>query len=455
MNRRKIVISWNRLANGIAVDVDSRKYMVTYPVKVWNSFPQEIRDVWADNLTYAWTAYLALKKQTPLEYDFPLPLGEAFFFQGLNYSLPETMTLTDRKTKLSGLIGKLYNANLNITFSPRHLPRQTYEGKAKLKNQAIIPFSFGKDSLLTFALCREMGIRSYPFFFLEPSSPWENEYKKSLATKFKEEFQVKITRIPMPLGKIRDNYGAYWGWDLTFTQYSLLMLPYIFNLKTKYVFWSHEQDCNELFNDDYGYKVNLVYEQSSRWLNSLNSLFQGLGQEVRLSSIIEPINEFATIWVLHKRYPEIAKYQYSCFAEEKSQKNKRWCGRCEKCMMMNIFMLAMGVDPRSVGLNEDLFTASKRQYYILFRGKESKFWVSDKIRDLWWQEQLLAFLMAYRKGAKGVLMEEFKKKFLGQAEKMEKDIRKKVFGMTLPKTVDESIFKSLKGIYEEELKGLI
>lgn len=434
--------------------MDRKNYQITYPTNIWREFPENYRQTFADSLTYALTLHLCLNGHAKLIYGFPHPAIEPYLFEDMMYSLGETTIVGDEKQPLSGLIKNFYNRNINIEFTGRprfsrfqNIPRNT-------KNRAVIPFSFGKDSLLTFSLCRELGINPYPVFFQEPKSPFENRHKKRLAEKFLDEFDADVTFFPVASGRLRQNEGNYWGWDLLLTQYSLMLIPYVFGFRARYLFWAHEQDCNVLFDNPEGYKVNPVFEQSKRWLLTLNHVARDLGSNAIIASIIEPINEIATTYVLHHRYPEIAKYQFSCFAEEEKLAGRRWCGECDKCVMMNIFLLALGIDPKTVGLHENLLTARKKPLYLLFRGEKSKFWVGGK-KDLWWDEQLLAFYLAYKNGAKGALIDEFKKKFLKEARARERELRLLMFGIHSADTLTYELKKPLLRIYQEELSPLM
>lgn len=442
------------IPNGIEISLDRKNYQITYPTNIWREFPENYRQTFADSLTYALTLHLCLNGHAKLIYGFPHPAIEPYLFEDMMYSLGETTIVGDEKQPLSGLIKNFYNRNINIEFTGRprfsrfqNIPRNT-------KNRAVIPFSFGKDSLLTFSLCRELGINPYPVFFQEPKSPFENRHKKRLAEKFLDEFDADVTFFPVASGRLRQNEGNYWGWDLLLTQYSLMLIPYVFGFRARYLFWAHEQDCNVLFDNPEGYKVNPVFEQSKRWLLTLNHVARDLGSNAIIASIIEPINEIATTYVLHHRYPEIAKYQFSCFAEEEKLAGRRWCGECDKCVMMNIFLLALGIDPKTVGLHENLLTARKKPLYLLFRGEKSKFWVGGK-KDLWWDEQLLAFYLAYKNGAKGALIDEFKKKFLKEARARERELRLLMFGIHSADTLTYELKKPLLRIYQEELSPLM
>lgn len=441
------------IPNGVEISLERKNYQITYPVSIWKEFPEGNRQDFADALAYALTVHLCMNGHSKMIYDFPHPSIEPYLFESMVYSLGETTIVGEDKLPLSGLLKNFYNRNLNVEFTGRPRFSRFKNVVRNTKNRALIPFSFGKDSLLTFSLCREIGINPYPVFFQEPKSPFENRHKRRLAERFLEEFSVDVTFFPVASGRLRQNDGNFWGWDMLFTQYSLMLIPYIFGHRAKYLLWSHEQDCNVFFEDGEGYKVNPVFEQSKRWLLTLNHIARDLGSNAVIASIIEPIDEISTTYILHHRYPEIAKYQFSCFAEEEDKANSRWCGMCDKCVMMNIFFLALGIDPKSVGLKENLLTEKKKSLYLLFRGEKSKFWVAGK-KDLWWEEQLLAFYMAYKNGAKGALMDEFKRDFLKEAKSRERELRQKFFGIHSSDTLTYELKKPLLKIYQEELSPL-
>lgn len=431
------------IPNGIEISLDRKTYQISYPLEIWKEFPEANRQNFADSLTYVLTMYLCLDGHQKLIYNFPHPSIEPYVFESLMYSFGETNLVSENGLKISALIKELYNRNTKIEFIGRPRYVRHHVNRANLKNRSVIPFSFGKDSLLTFALCQEMGIKPYPVFFREPKSPFENRYKKRLAEKFQEEFDVSVTFFPVSPGRLRENDGDFWGWDLLFTQYSLLLLPYLFALKSKYLFWSNEQDCNSYFLNNEGFQINPVFEQSNRWVLTLNHLARNMGSNTIIASIIEPINEIATTYVLHHRYPQVAKYQFSCFAEEESKATSRWCGMCEKCATMYLFFKALGIEPSTVGLKDNLFKENKKKLFVLFDGSKRK--------DTWRDEQLLAFYLAFKKNSKGPMIEAFKTSHLKEASSREKELRQKFFGIHSTSTFTYELKKSLIKIFQEEL----
>lgn len=439
--------------NGIEIKLGRKDYYINYPIPIWKEFPEVYRASFADSLTYFMTMHLAMSDHAKLIYNFPPPPTESFFFKGMVYSLPET-ALTDSGVTMQTLLRQLYNTHFSIEFTKRPQLQRFENINRNTKNRTIIPFSFGKDSLLTFALSRELEIDPYPIFFREPRSPYENRHKYKLSQRFLDEFDVDVNIFPVTPGWLRQTTGKWWGWDLLLTQYSLMLIPFLFGTRAKYLFWAHEASCNDTFIDDEGYKINPVFEQSYQWLLSTNAMAKILGSNCIFASLIEPIHEIAVMKILHSRYPRIAKYQMSCFADEDPAKTRRWCGVCSKCARIYIFMLALGIAPKRVGFSENMLSPKKRHLYTLFingKGiKDSAYTESGLGKD----EQMLAFLMAYKKGVRGGLMDTFNKLYLNEAHKREKKLRRKFFGIHTTNTLTYELKKPILKIYDEELRDL-
>lgn len=441
------------IPNGLEISLDRKSYEVSYPSIIWKEFPDVYRQNFADAVAYALTMHLCLNGHGKIVYNFPHPQVEPFFFEGMVYSIGQTTLLGDKEVRTSDLIRNFYNRNLNITFTGRPRYSRFKNINRNTRNRAIIPFSFGKDSLLTFALTKELGIEPYPIFFREPKSPFENRHKKKLADRFFDEFDLEINFFPVSVGRLRQTVGNWWGWDMLLTQYSLLMIPYLFGLRSRYLFWGHEQSCNDFFNDPEGYSLNPVFEQSRRWLLTSNNLARELGSNAVFASIIEPIHEIAVMKILHSRYPKIGKYQLSCFAEEETSATKRWCGMCSKCARIYIFMAALGIDPKRVGFTENMLGRKKRYLYTIFKDNTTKSAGYDQ-SGLGRDEQLLAFYMAYKRGIKGELIKEFAKESLLEAKSREKELRENFFGIHSIETLPYELKKPLLKIYKEELAEL-
>lgn len=447
-------VSVRLIESGILVNINNYQIRLRYPPSIWNRFPKGHRRILSQNLTYALTfqlpyLYTSLKR---MFYNMPVPLSESFFFKAFLLALPSTAMMNPQKEGriTSNLLRRLYEINYIFTQQKTDIPPYN---RTSLKDRAIMPFTFGKDSLLTLALATELGIHVYPIYISEPYSPFEEYIKKQLSEPFKREFHKQIGFLRNTLGILREPDGWY-GWELQLTQYSLMFLPYVYAKRAAYIFFSNEQSCDSTVIDEDGFKCNPVYEQSHEWLlqNSLMTSIIG-GNSLRIGSLLEPIHDLGIMKILHTRYPEYGKFQTSCDMPDKPKSDGRWCENCSKCGRIYIFLCAIGVDPKTIGFKHDLLRSKYQHLYTLFttnRIKETGYDQSEAGRD----EQILAFYMAYKNGYKGPVMNLFVRHYLAYAKKHEKKLRQIYFGIHSTKTVPQELRTKLLRIYRQELDNL-
>lgn len=440
--------------SGIEVKINNKTLRLRYPPSIWQRFPKTHQKILSQNITYGMTLHLpylftSLKR---MQYNIPVPLSEAFLFKGLSLSLPSTATLQSQKNKriTSNLLRRLYEVDYVFSNTKTDIPPYN---RTSFSNYAVMPFTFGKDSLLTFALARELGLTVYPVYISEPYLPYEEVSKKILSVPFKKEFRIQIAFLRNTLGVLRQPYG-WFGWEMQLTQYSLILLPYVYAKRAGYILFSNEQSCNNIATDEDGFRYNPVYEQSHSWLlqNSLMTSIVG-GNSLSIGTILEPLHDLAIMKILHKRYPQIAKYQSSCDLEEKPRMNSRWCENCSKCARIYIFLLAHGVNPKTVGFKHNLLKGKYHHLYSIFASDHVRRFGYDQ-SEVGNDEQLLAFLMAYRRGHRGPVMTSYAHKYLVQTRKREKALRQIYFGLHSAKTVPTAIRPRLLNIYRHELKGM-
>ncbi len=452
----KIKISTRLIHDGFVVSINKKSYPVHYPLKIWQRFPDEIRKPYAQYIAFISTLHLAIKKDIFIQYLFPPPPGESFFYYGLVMSMPENITdFENHRLKTSDYLRMVLNSFHNISFSGHPYPViRKPPFYASDKKTAIVPFSFGKDSLLTYALCKEINIKPIPIFIIEPVYTSENKHKAELTDLFTKEFKENIITFSVPLYELKQTRGLWWGWDIFLTKYTLYLLPYMFYYRAGYFFWSNEMTCNETALDREGFIVNPTFDQSSRWLMTLNSALRLFGNNAKICSLVEPLTETVILYILHHRYPEISRYQTSCFHDAPTSKIKRWCGMCYECARVYVSLLALGFDPKKVGLDVDILNKNKRTLHSIFpkNNRPSSYW-ADKF-TLTRNEKLYAFYLAYKQGIRGKLMDEFKKIYYKKIDKQAKIFKR--FYITTHKsiTVPEELEHRVLKIYNEELKNL-
>jgi len=437
---------------GIRFNLENQSFEIIYPENIWPKYPPFQKKLLSENLTFALTFHLPyLWQMDSLNYLMARPVSEPFLFKGFISALPSTALM--KKESTTKLIKKLFEIDYHFIQGKNILTSNLFPRETN--KTAILPFSFGKDSLLTYSLLKELGINPIPIFVKEPLSVEENYHIEILAKKFFEEFKEKIIFVENQAGKLREaGEGGWYGWELQLTQYAIMLLPIIWAKKARYLFFSNEQSCNEEFLDKEGFWCNPVYEQSVKWLEQMNDLFQILGMKnLEVGSLIEPLNDLAIVKILHHRYPKIAKYQASCSAETPEARFNRWCGNCSKCARLFIFFLANNIDPAKIGIPTNMLELKYKNKYALFEDGNNKDSAYDESR-LGRDEQLLAFFLAYKNGKKGELIDLFKSLYLKEAEKREKELKEEYFGIHSTKTLPKELKDKLLNIYKEELKNL-
>lgn len=442
--------------DGVGFSLNGVNLQLSYPQAIWDSYPKAYQQILSHNLAFSASFPLPylLPKVKSLIYNMPIPIAESFLFKGLSLSLP-SMALLNHNGQHSTikLLRQLFNINYTFTSVK---PIFTEVRSNSDKKTIVIPFSFGKDSLLTLALCLELGLKPHLIYISEPTYQFEKILKEKLAKKFNQEFAIKVFFLDNPFGIFRQSNG-YMGWELQLTQYSLLLLPFVYALKSGFIFFANEQSCNDTIIDKEGFRCNPVYEQSHAWLSS-NSVLASLvgGINLSIGSIIEPLYEIAIIKILHHRYPRLAKYQMSCDPQDKDKnrlKDYRWCENCSKCARIFIFLLANGIEPKKVAFKNWLLKEKYASLYPIFDINSKKSYGYDQ-SGAGKDEQLLAFHLAAKQGIKGALIDKFKLLYGEDTAKRERALRKKFFGIHSTSTVPVLYRKQLLSIFREELDNL-
>lgn len=440
--------------NGVEIKVKNKKYQVIYESFIWKRFPKSLHRFFADSLSYISTWHLSLVEEAPVIYHFPHPPIEPLFFKLLIYSIP--MNIFENKVNgltTSQLLKKFYNFSFQNKFNSLNYPHRGKYVKKILKERALLLFSFGKDSLLTFAILEELGVKVIPVFMREPQSTFENAHKRKLAERFYNKFGKEVLFFPLSIGRLRQEENLCWGWDIILSQYTFVLLPYYFAYKIKYLFFGNEQSCNFQLYDSEGFLVNPVFEQSVYAMQHLNDIPKQFFINTHIGSLVESIHEIFITYILHYRYPDFGRLQMSCFSEEERAKKRRWCGVCEKCARIYIFLKALNISPERVGFYEDMLKEDKEKYFAIFDdGKvDSTYGSSGLGKD----EQLLAFYLAYKNGTKGPLMEKFKRQYLNEVERKKDKLIEEYFGIHSSFTLPSFLRQKVLRIYKKEQEKVL
>ncbi|MFW9969496.1 MAG: hypothetical protein ACFFDF_04795 [Candidatus Odinarchaeota archaeon] len=444
MNEYLEVYSTN-LKNGIQLEFQGVQYPIVYGKNIWNSTPDQTCEALRDNLSFATTMHLPLiYHKEKIVYYSGRPLLEPYFFQNFLKDIPSC-------TEVDGLnTDDIIHQFLNTEFHFNN-PEITFPSEKSVENpyKALIGMSFGKDSLLTYAIANEINLDPEIIYVVEQSLTYEEKHKIDLAKRFKKEFNKDLHILTHETGKLRDyNYlnlpKSEFGWGLQNTEYALEFIPFAYALNGRYIFFGNEQTTAASYKDSSNrWLIYPAYDQSHLWtihINQITRMFSG--HSVTTGSLIEPLMDMMIQRILVHRYPDIAKYQMSCFTENEFGRDYRWCHNCSVCAKMYLLCAGSGINPELIGIKNDMFQKEYKNYYTLFGGKSNLTYANTDIaRD----EQLFAFYSAIKKGVKGDLIDEFKRiDLFKEAESREDELYNPI---SLPKELKNDVLS----IYKEEL----
>ncbi len=445
---KRIIVRSKTYRNGFITYINGKRIITQYPKPAWNSFPKTLRESFANTASYFFTHHMAFAKQIAIDYAFPPPPLLSFYFYGLLLSLPSSIgEIPQAHFTMDYLLKHLTNSEYAIKFTGIPKKTVTIRPFKPKKYLSLLPMSFGKDSLLTYAVLRELHIPNIPIFIEEPTCPIQNRKKLTLGKQLAKTSKTPVLNFPVPLGKLRDKGGLLWGWDMLLTQYTFLFLPFVYYYMPEYFFWSNEQSTNETYQE-HGFTVNPTHEQGASWTLNLNNVFREYGADTKIASILEPLQEFAITYILHHRYPDIGALQLSCDSEQK--RTRRWCEDCYECARIYIFLKAIGIDPKTAGFETDMLKKGKKSLYDIFPPNSTKIHPLGTLAK-YQSERLLSFYLAYKRGVKGDIITLFKRKFLRYVENHKHELFDGYFKLYPVRTIPEELQKKILPLYQREL----
>ena len=393
-----------------------------------------------------------------IHYDTSRPIGESFYLRNGIYDAPYCANV-DGKSSVQYL-KDFFNTRYRFAKDEIETPRAvTFEMPKKKKEKALVLFSFGKESLLSFALCQELGIEPVLVTIIHPGFAYEWQHKKPLVEKFEAEFGIKVHTIDYQPGLLKEgklfDTPTELGWGLHVTEYALLSLPYAEVFDCDYIICGNEQSCNDTYYDQEDvliYRAGL--DQHHDWTKQ-QGLLQSLlmGRSLPAYSLLEPLYEIAETKILHTRYPQVGKYQMSCFASAEGSKDRRWCQECEKCAYMFALFRGFNIDTLKVGFADNLFNEQHRHLYDNFfvRTDDTHYYGSQGELGLGFYAALNSDSNSETDATKDFSLSRFQKELLPKFKENFESIRNHYLGIHPTDQFPAAHAASLKNIFESEL----
>jgi len=434
------------ISKGLIFNFGKERFRLIYPRNIWKSYSDN--QFFIDNIAHLLIICMPMVNGIKeVRYNVSSPLFRKNFHKMVLNDIPSAVEDYKGNTK------KTINRFLGIRYHFKDNKVKNPIFSEDVEEKAVIPISFGKDSLLSLGVCQEIGLEPSCFYVNDTVSPTENRIKIKIGNKISKKYKVKFDVVLNEAEKLND--FEFWnkkesclGYSHLITSFAFLALPFCGLNKAKYIVMGNEADLDNIFLNKDGFKTYASYDQTKKGTRNLSNMIGKASRgKVSVKSVIEPIGNIAIMKILHNRYKELGKYQISCGCLD-AVDEKRWCHRCTACAFFYAVSKGIGIDPKKLGFNVNLFDKKFLKYHLLFsKEKADRYDKGKEIKE----ESMFAFYLAYRNNAKGYLIDLFKKKFLKEVIANEDKFYKKFFKISkfvnYPKQKNEIL-----SIYKEELK---
>lgn len=451
---RALLVDAKITETGIDVFLNNDRFPIIYPRNIWKKYPKDKKEILKDNIAYSSTLFvpqiLDLKE---IIYKTARPLSETFLYKNGIYDMA-CSAQTDGKSS-ADYVKRFYNTRFIFADEQIKAPTEVSLQKRERNNRALIPFSFGKESLLSFSLARELGLKQTLVSVNEPIHTHELKHKEKMIQAFIK--NLGRTVFPIHYGPGIFRYGRYWGLDtelgtgLWVTDYSILSLPFIHYFDSRYIILGNEQSCNDVYYDAEGMLTfRSAYDQFREWTTQLGYLISLLhGKKIEVISLVEPLYEISETKILHSRYQANGQYQISCFAMNDGAKNNRWCQNCYKCAYLYPLLTAFNIDSKQLGFTQNLFD---KKHFFLYRE-----FLKRKKNSIGYGSQgelAVAFYLSMKNGFTGYSIDQFKKQLLPVFLKHKKKYFKEYLGVHDTKNIPPNLKSKVLEIFHQELDSL-
>ena len=454
-------LSFEMTKNGIVVTMSGaegvkkkKRFGLVYPGDFWAEFPPGIKGAFVDNLAHLLTINSPLVSgQQVVRYNTAYPKLKPLFDEVIIKSIPHGVE--DYDLTVEEVLGQFKKTRYK--FASEKAKDFDYEDRGQFGENSVNLLSFGKDSLTSLGVCKEIGLDPIAIYVNETVSPLEHKAKFILMKGLSKDTGVPIYVVTNEIEQLND--FEYWGKDEScigymhmVTAFGFISMPFAHRLGARYIIIGNEKDMDFTFTAKDGSIAYASYDQTTEWTFKLSQMINDMtAKQMQVMSVLEPLTNIATVKVMQARYPEFGKWQTSCACLDGTNE-RRWCHDCADCAKNILYMKAFNLDFKRIGLRDILSDKKTKEHLVLFDGKETDCWDKGKeARD----QQLITFLLAYRNGHRGPLFDMFKEKFLEEAEEREEELRKTFFTVYKSKSMPRKIEKQVSSIYREELSDLI
>lgn len=435
------------LKDGIAINAN-KEYAVLYPKNIWPGLSLKTKQSIISNLAYAKLASYSAFFKEEFVFGSSSPYLKKFFDECAIKDFPRFAHEDNLSVK--EMTENFKNAKFRFDSDEASVP----EEETGTEDGAVLGMSFGKDSLLSYAVAKEIKL-PVKLVFVKDCGKVELKHKLSIMREFKKKFNEEILILKDNTDSIASdkaintiNSEGIYGSN-AMNGYMLMLLPFAYHFKINNILFGNEHNLNDYFIDEQGFRCYPSYEQSSECIEGQNNaMLQFTGKKVGVASLINPLYCLSEYKILYKRYPRLAEFQMSCPHDPYENQENKWCYQCSTCARSFLYTAAVGGDIKSISFSKNFFGKEYEHLYILFDSAIRRIYEKPKaVRD----EQLFAFYLASRNGNKSYLVEKFKKELFDEAKEREDELYRKFLCVHPSSAIPAKFKPEIISIYKEEL----
>ncbi len=234
------------------------------------------------------------------------------------------------------------------------------------ENACGVLSSGGKESLLTYAMLREIGAEVHPLYVNESGGHWRTALPAYRQFRVKDPNTARVwTNVDRfysfmldQMRIIRKNHRKIWADTYPirlciFPVYVFLLLPIFAKRRIGNVLIGSEFDDPRITSYFAGIRHFFgVYDQTQDFDVRMEKWFSKRMPGMRQWSVVRSISGLIVERILTYRYPELARVQRSCHSCRFNQSALLPCGKCSKCQGILLFLLANNVNPSIMGYSK-------------------------------------------------------------------------------------------------------
>jgi hypothetical protein len=422
-----------------------------FPKDIWQAFPK--KQAFINELAYISTLSVPLiLKDSDVWYDTPIPRFIEFYNRCFALAIPNLVEYIPEENA-NDILGRL--TSLNRHFFKKTNPEALPQKNIWHKKRAVLPFTYGKDSLLSLVTLKSLGYEVIPVFIDERMLPRGLALRNELYKEFREQHNLEVHRVENEIQLLSD----YQVLEIPETRlyqvhvhfiYLMAMIPFCYYFDAPHIIFSNEfhNSLDQVFKENHRC-AHLVMQSREIDKELSNIAEQFSGGQIKAVNPIDVLGDFSIHRILHEKFPEFARYRISCHLE--TAEHDKWCHDCYRCAQAFVFFLAQGKDPFEEGFETSMLELDKKNHFSLF---QKEIHPDDEYHRFISEEEELAFLMARTNGAKGPLVDLFTEKFINKPDARRKKLEKRVFRLqTTPGS--SAIQKEAAAFYKETLSGYL